>query len=398
MSWHDQLRPASFRGVPFHTISDSATFGRRSVLHEYPFRDLPYVEDLGRRAREIRVTGLVIGDDFMAKRDALVKAIEEPGSGKLVHPQYGELTVSITDGGVTVDHSTQEGGVARISFSCIESGEAKFPSATTATQQVVKLRADFSMQTLLDRFADGFDLSDLPSFGFDDAFGRVMGFLNQVRQIIAPLSGVFGRGDILDLINALIPQVGTLLNQPLQLAQQMQAIVVAVRTGMPATTANDALGQMSTFGAGETHLPPTTASRVVQATNRDAINELVRGSAGIQRASAVADITFTDFEEAITIRDAAVDHLDLVADVSPADAVFEAMTALRAAVVRDIAARGTDLARLVSYTPQNTTPALVLAYQLYDDASRDADLIARNRIPHPGFVTGGVALEVPVDA
>jgi prophage DNA circulation protein len=48
--------------------------------------------------------------------------------------------------------------------------------------------------------------------------------------------------------------------------------------------------------------------------------------------------------------------------------------------------------------PQATQPALVLAYSLYEDASRDADIIARNNVRHPGFVPGGRTLEVLADA
>lgn len=418
MNWRDQLRPASFRGVPFHALSDSATFGRRTVLHEYPFRDLPYVEDMGRRAREIRVVGFVIGDDFMVQRDAMIEAIEQAGSGKLVHPQYGELNVSITDSGVTVDHATAEGGIARISFACIESGEAKFPIAQAATQDLLKQRSGFSLQALADRFAGALNVASLPLFAVDDALGRVNEFLGQVKQIIAPIAGVTGRSGVLALVDALLPQASALLQQPLQLARQIQGIVEAVRTAMPARSAVDALGQLATFGAGELHLPPTflgqslvyglgagdvpapapTPTRLREAGNRDVIHELIRGSAGSARARAVADLQFTDYDDAVAVRDAVVGHLDMVADISANDAVYDALSALRAALVRDVAARGADLARLVSYTPEVTTPALVLAHRLYDDASRDADLIARNRFQHPGFVPGGVPLEVPVDA
>ena len=60
------LREASFKGAPFHVEETGGQFGRRTVLHEYPFRDLPYGEDLGRSAvnahvklhQEIRVWAL----------------------------------------------------------------------------------------------------------------------------------------------------------------------------------------------------------------------------------------------------------------------------------------------------------------------------------------------------
>jgi prophage DNA circulation protein len=57
-------------------------------------------------------------------------------------------------------------------------------------------------------------------------------------------------------------------------------------------------------------------------------------------------------------------------------------------------ARGGGTAR--STTPLQTIPALVLAHSLYGDAwyqsARADELVARNRIIHPGFVPAGRAV------
>ena len=45
----ENLRPASFRGVAFEVGSHSESGGRRVELHEYPLRDAPYAEDLGKK-------------------------------------------------------------------------------------------------------------------------------------------------------------------------------------------------------------------------------------------------------------------------------------------------------------------------------------------------------------
>ena len=43
-------------------------------------------------------------------------------------------------------------------------------------------------------------------------------------------------------------------------------------------------------------------------------------------------------------------------------------------------------ARLDTLTPPEVLPALVVSYDYYGDATRDAELVARNRVRHPGFV------------
>jgi len=63
MAWRDRLRPAAFRGIPFEVSAATGSFGRRTARHEFPQRDTPAVEDLGRRTRELQITGFVIGAD-----------------------------------------------------------------------------------------------------------------------------------------------------------------------------------------------------------------------------------------------------------------------------------------------------------------------------------------------
>lgn len=398
MSWRDQLRPASFRGVEFHTVSDSGTFGRRSVLHEFPFRDLPYVEDMGRKAREIRIVGFVLGDDYLTELDALIDAVEQPGPGKLVHPKFGELTVSITDGGLTIDQSSAEGGMARISFACTESGEARFPSGLPVTQDVLKSRADDALDASANGFASRSNLLNLPGWAQQLSIDRAQGFLDQVRAAIGSVAGVAGgRGGVLDLLDALSPQLGDLLRNGVQFTTQIRGLLGGLRSGMDARPAVQVLGRIGDFAIGETHMLPTTSTRQRVADNRDSLNEFLRGCAIIERCRTVAELEFTDYQEAVAVRDSVTTQIDLVAEATSDDVLFDALTALRAAVVRDIAARGADLARLVSVTPNATTPALVLAHNLYQDATRDTEILARNRIPHPGFVAAGTPLEVPVD-
>ena len=86
------LRPASFRGVPFVVDVAAGEGGRRIVTHEFPLRDQPYTEDLGRAAQRHRIRAFVIGDDYQDKRDALLAACQDKNTaGTLVHPFLGDL-------------------------------------------------------------------------------------------------------------------------------------------------------------------------------------------------------------------------------------------------------------------------------------------------------------------
>jgi prophage DNA circulation protein len=48
----------------------------------------------------------------------------------------------------------------------------------------------------------------------------------------------------------------------------------------------------------------------------------------------------------------------------------------------------------VTVTPPETVPALVLAQELYGDATRDAEIINRNAIRNPAAIVGSEPLSV----
>lgn len=85
MTWKDRLQDASFRGVPFKVEEESAGTGRRVETHEYPNRDKPYTEDLGKVTFRPSITAYVVGDDCFDQRDRLIDALNKPGPGTLVH-------------------------------------------------------------------------------------------------------------------------------------------------------------------------------------------------------------------------------------------------------------------------------------------------------------------------
>lgn len=88
------LRPASFRGVPFDAFEEhSEAGGRRLVRHEFPLRDTPYAEDMGRKAGQWQVEAFVLRNrwaDYEAARNRLRDALNEAGPGTLIHHSAGK--------------------------------------------------------------------------------------------------------------------------------------------------------------------------------------------------------------------------------------------------------------------------------------------------------------------
>jgi DNA circularisation protein N-terminus len=152
MPWRSRLRRASFKGVPFYVDQQGRTSGRRTVLFEYPKRDIPYAEDMGRLAMRYQITGYLIqaprnprggrdvdthwqdmDRDYDVARDKLEAVLNSPGPGRLVDPYNPRLTLPGYGTGnngaflfmcerYTIIESRERGGFCSLEMSFVEAG------------------------------------------------------------------------------------------------------------------------------------------------------------------------------------------------------------------------------------------------------------------------------------
>lgn len=389
MAWQDQLQKASFRGVEFQVEGDDAAFGRRMQLHEYPQRDKPFVEDMGRKAREISLTAFLVGPEYMAARDRLLEAVEQAGPGELVHPWYGRLTVSIKDDGCRVTHSRDEGGMCRIRLAFIESGELAFPSAGEATGAKTLLAADALEELSIEQFAEEFSLDGFPAWVADDA-------LAAAGDMLDTLDTVLSSGILTDPVGTILGELSELFATPLTFARRVfglfgkvEALWGRYASGAIFTPLNF-LRAYSVLRAPQRFPPVTRASGVTPARtrlydNRDALAALQRRAALVQASVMAAAMPLPVFDDAVALRRDLLAALDAEAALAD-DAAYVALSDLRTQVHRDMGARIRAAARLRDYAPGEVLPALAVAYDLYEDTARADEIVARNRIRHPGFV------------
>ena len=145
-AWRQRLRPASFRGERFNVEVGARAGGRRLAPHEYPKRDEPYLEDMGRKARVFPVTAYCIGPDYQFDRDALILALETEGVGTLVHPTFGEFQVKI--GPYSCVERREAGGYCEIEFTAFEAGIEQAFTIEAVTQDQVRSGADAAQSDL----------------------------------------------------------------------------------------------------------------------------------------------------------------------------------------------------------------------------------------------------------
>jgi len=138
--WRDKYQQASFRGAIFYTESDARNSGRRVALHQYPKRDIPYAEDMGRRAVQHPITGYLIGPNYLGPRDELIDALEKEGPGQLIHPLLAPMQVICTN--YTVTENRAQGGYCTFEMVFVEAGSDAGSSPTQSTSAAASQSAN----------------------------------------------------------------------------------------------------------------------------------------------------------------------------------------------------------------------------------------------------------------
>lgn len=404
MGWKENLREASFRGIVFQVNSHGLDGGRRVVKHDFPMRDKGSTEDMGRKAKAFTVDAFVLGDDYMRERDALISACDEAGSAELVHPYLGTLKVNCE--GYSLHESAEEGRLARFTLTFCESGEAEFPNSSVDAAAVAEEAADEVEAVALDDFAESFSLDGMPEYAIADVTAQFIEAVGKVKDIANTVNTIASGGvGIMKTLSDFSGGLNSMLNAPRLLGDSFSNLLKGV-TGIfdSPFEAAKRLADMFDFGTGSssvstTPISPKTATRLRQAQNRDAITALIQRAAVIQTIRIAPTATFETVEDAREMSAIITDKIDSIME-NPAtvDAVYMAFQKARTAVVAAVPPENVSLPNLVDYVPVKTLPSLVIAYDLYEDASREAEIVSRNRVSHPGFVPGAVPLKVIADA
>lgn len=394
--WRPKTKiPARFRGVPFFVENVERTGGRRTIQHVYPLRDEPYSEDMGRKARTFPIEGFVVGVEYMADRDALLDALETAGTGELVHPHYGTLRVAVAN--FRVRESSDRGGMAQFSIEFDQTpdkpaqpsavpdaaGKLKASSLAAKTAAASQFLATYSPGTLLASVSGSLRSGSL-------AMSNLLGTVTMETQQLTTLKRQ---------VSAFSANATALANVPADLLAGQLGIFEALADGLVAASGtadavSPVLAVLALYGFDPGNRPPaTTATRILERANFDAVLRLNQRLVVIQAGLIAVAQVFSSYDEALATRLALTDLIDAQAE-TVTDDFYPLLMQLRADLVGAVPGDALEQARLISHTPDFTVPSLVLAHRLYGDLSREADLVARNTVRNPVFLRGGLALEV----
>ncbi|MEE4790830.1 DNA circularization N-terminal domain-containing protein [Pseudomonas alliivorans] len=463
-TWRDSLLPASFRGVGFFISSTVVPIGRKGQLHEFPQRDEPYFESLGKQSQVHTVTAFIVGPDCFEQRDKLLQALETPGAGELVHPWLGRMQVQVGDCDMT--HSLAEGGIVHLNLKFYPDQPLKFPTSTLNTGRQLVQASEGLLDSALRRYRAVMATVDAVRINIQALRSTLSGVFATIQRQFASFMAIYSDATAL---------VHSLVNAPYTLSTMFSTFFASFQGdsrrssressgnnvgaggaasgggstgsgsgssggsnaggssgGVSGSTGSVASGSRNTSGVESVPYRSIISDATQQAQAVSSINQINQGGGldtGVT-AQATADLV----QDALLVKVArvvasmpvavstkpilVVPSLDQQrvqplqrADVPVADDVIElrdtlsaaiwdaalkadpehylALNTLRHALIGHLNAVAASGVRLQDMKVSEPLPALVLAYRRFGDASRSHEVVQRNRIPHPGFVSPG---------
>lgn len=430
MSYNDNLFKGSIRGVPFVMSTADTGGARRYVVHRYPKRDTPYLEDMGRKEREYTIEGFVIGDDAIQQRNNVITALEQEGIATLIHPTYGTIQVGVTN--YSARDVMKEGRMARFSFTFIESGKNVFPAndidyttaintetesavtgnfTTAFTENYTTTGPDFLKISATATVTSAFTMlkniaSVIPPQFTDESLST---FLGDIDLAILDIDGVAGTASaIASLITDTIKKISDLVlltsddtttPSPINNLSQVSTAIELTRFG----ESSDILinPEPSSFGGTLATIIETTPTRTQERKNQESIIRLVRETALAESMDAAIDVEFESYGQSSETRNTLENIIDnTLIDIGDSDIgdddAYASLDELRGKIVKGLIAGGADLSRIETFVvPAVVMSSLELAYNKYEDVEREQEIIDRNaEILHPGFLPGAAGLEV----
>lgn len=403
-TWRDELLPASFRGISFLIPQATVPVGMKGQLHEFPQRDEPYFEQLGKQSQVHRLTVWIIGDDCFERRDKFLDAIQKPGSGELVHPWLGRLQVKAGEAEMT--HDFQQGGMVSLLVTFYPDTPLKFPVARVNTQQQVVKASESMWDSALARYKTAMAKVDQARLGLARLRNSLSAVYAVIQQQFAPFVGVFT--NLTGLVQSIMNAPGSLSSLFSSYFSDFSAQDYLSNDSSYRNTVATASQQAEAVGSINT---VSSVGGVDSVAAAQATADLVQDALLVQIALIVSEMPITSqpvstdttpsvdqqavqpFErpevpvadDVLELRDS-LNEAMLEASLKADSAHYLVLNALRQTIVKHLTAVAASGVRLVEVTPPETLSALVLAYRRFGDATRESEIVQRNRIRHPSFV------------
>lgn len=449
----------TFRSVPFLVLNEQKqSGGRRIVKREYPLRDTGGTNDLGRKLRERTFSACVLGKDAATAKDALIEALDAPGAGELVHPDFGSVSVMVDSW--ECRSKADESGYFEFTVTVYPAATDNAPESQQNTAAAVSQQKESLFGSLGDTLNNAWQFVQEGTAGASAVLDAITGVMDDIYDTVENVGVLQDVNSLLSSLSALKGSVTGLLNQPALLGANVLGALSGLSDILDASTAFSAYGRLNVHLKARqasidiTHKPASAVGNITAlfhvAGNASLISQAAATSgvltqatesgnrasttprspqitASVSRTSSVSSpvpgsqlntitptvsssgVVFADDEqdnshpvfESYTDIERVVAEIGAQMDaaaIQAADSGFitdcTGITRMRLLTVYDLRNRGLRLPGVTRITLTRTAPALVALYRVTGNSRQWQRMARRNGVQNPLFVPGGVGIEV----
>lgn len=372
--------PAAFKGVPMDAVEVTSEHGRRGAVGEFPFGEETAYADLGRKNRTYTLKVRFVENSHIADAEALIAAVESPGSGPLVHPTRGLVNAACRSLKIRDDLYEEQG----VSYADLEFVEANdWPESLQFADSLFGVVPDLLLAAAEAVFLVDFVLDLVP-------FHRVLDVVSTVASVISAVRGEYALANVgtsdartlrtlTDFDTILSDE--TLMRDPAIVKTAVSGGMTALARQLGGATKFAAMRRLANVSAGASLLPGQAG------VAQDAVFTLARVVAGVYLAQATMEQRYTNSNEAFGNLDIAQAVLGGEEDIAYARCNNELFLELRRytiAVQSQINSKVYVLPGIVTYDFAGSVHPLVAAYHIFGDAKQHRTLEASNVLSTSG--------------
>lgn len=409
MGWRENLKPGSFKSVPFSVVGNVAvSFGRKlqdasssGSLFSNPLgtdtkkKDKPPgFKDNGLKARKYTVEVSFVGDDYQIARDNFIAAVETAGPGKLVLPTHSVIEKALAET-ATVNFTNQEGGRETCTVTFVVEGETVAPKKASATKAETRQSAASSLVSGAQNLTDNYVVPQT-DFSFTAVTDALQVFVDALRQWLS--AGEAATEETYDEANELIDQVETdkatiaadvdLMNNAY--FDTLNEMSKAFTT--PESAFSAMIGIAATYAGKIQEVTGTGAQAIQRSKNRVAQLIAIQNACLANAALILSSLDFASIEDAALVRAAFGTSVQTLQATIGAESGFAEtyrdLVRLNSAVFNDLVDRSAALPVLETRTVLTPRGGVQYVYHKYGDADRLAEVLERNDIRRSLFLSG----------
>lgn len=398
MSLLESFRKGSFRGVEFDTFTLNRGKKKKYTEHQFANSNRRYIEERGVTEADFSVTMSIFGkDDYISRRDALRKALEEEGEGVLVLPFEGEFNAKC------VDYSDSQNIIENLgrcdftaSFKVCSENET---SGNPVKVKNAKISLSNTVKSLRETVASMVNNNMIVSNAV--SYSKGLNKLNNFAQKMMPIANRIANGSFSSMLSNFTTSIPSFLGGNVSILGSAISTLFYTFESVYDNAGLLLSSSETLFDYGDTDIKvsPSTPERAEQAKNEQVLNTQIKVSALGTASNAFANNDFSNEEELKEAERIIEEHIENILksdafknkDIVGINEVQYYIKKLQVDFSDVVAEKTLTTPKLKEIEIKGKSVSLI-AYQYYNDMEKVDDLIKLNNIQNPKDVNGKIRI------